>query len=264
MIKVLLISIGNELVSGLTVNSNVSFLGRELTQRGFSVRKILTIPDEKGIVVTELKEGLFSGEYKVIIVTGGLGPTWDDSTSFFLAEALGVPLSLNNEGYEVVKKRYQELFEKGLVESSSITNARKKMAFLPKGTAAIQNPVGTAPGISYYAPSSDTQLFCFPGIPGEMKAMFSLIIPHLEKMREKEGKFYFETQVTTSFTDESLLAPFLDQVKENYNVWIKSLPKTYQSKENIHLIISSHGSSPETTEEIVLNARNFLLSILKD
>ncbi|MHA2055187.1 MAG: molybdopterin-binding protein, partial [Candidatus Hodarchaeales archaeon] len=153
MIKVLLISIGNELVSGLTVNSNVSFLGRELTQRGFSVRKILTIPDEKGIVVTELKEGLFSGEYKVIIVTGGLGPTWDDSTSSFLAEALGVPLSLNDEGFEVVKRSYQELFEKGLVESSGITDARKKMAFLPKGTTAIQNPVGTAPGISYYAPS---------------------------------------------------------------------------------------------------------------
>ncbi len=93
--------------------------------------------------------------------------------------------------------------------------------------------------------------------------MFNLIIPQLEKIREKLGVYYFETTVSTSFTDESLLAPFLDQVKENYDVWIKSLPKTYQSEETIHLVISSYGSSPKTTKNLVLNARDFLLSVLK-
>ena len=262
MIKVLLISIGNELLSGLTVNTNVSFLGRELTQLGFSVTKIITIPDEKDAVVTELRKSLFSGEYELIIITGGLGPTWDDSTASFLAEALEVPLVLSTEGLEIVKIRYQTLFEEGLVNSPDITEARKKMAFLPKGTTTIFNPVGTAPGIFYEVDQQNTQLFCFPGVPGEMKAMFSSIIPQLEKIREKEGVFYFETQVTTSFTDESLLAPYLDQVKKNYSVWIKSLPKTYQTEENIRLIISSNGLSIETTKETVLKARDFLLSIL--
>lgn len=264
MIKVLLISIGNELLSGLTVNTNVSFLGRELTQLGFSVTKIITIPDEKAVVVTELKKNLFSGEFKVIIVTGGLGPTWDDATASFLAEALDVPLLLSTEGLEIVKNRYQSLFEKGLVKSSTITEARKKMAFLPKGTTTIFNPVGTAPGIFYEVNQQNTRLFCFPGVPGEMKAMFSSIIPQLEKIRDKEGVFYFETEVITSHTDESILAPYLDQVKENYSVWIKSLPKTYQSEENIRLVISSNGLSLETTKENVLNARDFLLSILKN
>ena len=91
----LLISIGNELLSGQTVNTNASFLAKEMTQLGFSIVKVITIPDLKEIVASEIKNALNLGIYKVVLITGGLGPTWDDSTAEFLAEALGVSTSLN-------------------------------------------------------------------------------------------------------------------------------------------------------------------------
>ncbi|MHA1948179.1 MAG: molybdopterin-binding protein [Candidatus Hodarchaeales archaeon] len=132
MVNVLIISIGNELLSGLTVNTNAAFLAENLTKIGFSVKKIITIPDEIESVSNEIRGVLISKEYQLIIVTGGLGPTWDDSTSKFLAKALEVPINLNSEALDIVTNRYLELFREGLVDTSEITSAREKMAYLPE------------------------------------------------------------------------------------------------------------------------------------
>ena len=258
----LLISIGNELLSGQTVNTNANYLAKKMTRIGFSVLKIVTIPDSKEIVSLEIKNSLSLGDFSVIIITGGLGPTWDDSTSIFLAEALNVPFILNSEALAIVTQRYKELFDQGLVEMPTITSSRKKMAYLPEGTTTIYNPVGTAPGIIYQDPIHKTMLYCLPGVPKEMKAMFSIIMPELTKICEKEGSFYFEMELVTSFTDESLLAPFLLKIREKFDVWIKSLPKSYQEEENIHIIISSKGKTLEQAKLLVMNAQDYLSDLI--
>ncbi len=258
MIYALIISIGNELLSGQTINTNATFLAKGLTRLGFTVLKIITIPDTKEEVVSEIKKVLSSRDFQVIIITGGLGPTWDDSTSFFLTEALNVPFILNTEALEIVKRRYNELFEEGLVSTSEITSAREKMAYLPDGTTPIDNPIGTAPGIRFKAIATNTLLICLPGVPKEMEIMFRNIIPELVALTQKEETFYHETEIITPFTDESLLAPFLQKVREQYDVWIKSLPKTYQEEENIRLIISSYGKTDEDAKSVVLKAQEYL------
>ncbi|MHA1237457.1 MAG: competence/damage-inducible protein A [Candidatus Hodarchaeales archaeon] len=262
MVDVLLISIGNELLYGQTVNTNATFLAKNLTKLGFSVKKVVTLPDENESVSKEIREVLTSKDYSLIIVTGGLGPTWDDSTAKFLANALEVPISLNLNALEIVKNRYQKLFKEGLVETSEITSAREKMAYLPESATPINNPVGTAPGIYYIDLKFNIRIYCFPGVPKEMIAMYNEILPELIALGERDKMYYFETEYLTPFTDESLLAPYLQKVRDKFGVWIKSLPKTYQEKGQIRLVISSNGDSEETARSIVLNSLNLLKEIL--
>jgi molybdenum cofactor synthesis domain-containing protein len=264
MTSALLISIGNELLSGQTVNTNANFLAKEMTQIGFSILKVITVPDLKEIVAFEIKNALEQGIYKVILITGGLGPTWDDSTAEFLAEALGVSTSLNTQALSIVRRRYKELLDQGLVETAKINSSREKMAFLPEGTIPLDNPVGTAPGIIYTDPVHNTLLYCLPGVPREMKAMFELLLPHLQKVSISQESHHYETELITSFTDESLLAPFLAKVRNKFNVWIKSLPGSYQEEKNIKVVISTQGKTLEEAKSLVMNAQNFLFELIKE
>ncbi|MFX1517728.1 MAG: molybdopterin-binding protein [Promethearchaeota archaeon] len=260
--KTCLISIGNELLSGKTVNTNANFLAKKLTNFGFVVQKILTIPDDPVIVPKEISLLVSSGQYRLILITGGLGPTWDDSTANFLAKALGVKTELNNEALSIVTQRYTDLFDKGLVDTAEITSARRKMAILPAGSEAIDNPLGTAPGIFFIHKSSNTWIFCLPGVPREMKEMYNVIEKKISVLKNKSHLHYYETEFTSSFTDESLLAPFLLQVRQKYDVWIKSLPEAYQEEKNIHLIISKSAGSKEVAKNEVLAAKAYLHKLI--
>ena len=262
MVNVLIISIGNELLSGLTVNTNAAFLAENLTKIGFSVKKIITIPDEIESVSNEIRGVLISKECQLIIITGGLGPTWDDSTSKFLAKALEVPINLNSEALDIVTNRYLKLFREGLVDTSEITSAREKMAYLPEGTSPIHNSVGTAPGIYYKDLQSNVRIYCFPGVPKEMIEMYRLIRPDLIILGNREDNHYFEIEYLTPFKDESLLAPYLQEVRKKFDVWIKSLPNAYQEEEQIRMIISTNGDSEESVRLAVLGALDLLKELI--
>ena len=262
METVYLISIGNELLTGNSINTNAAFLAKNLTNLGFVVKKIITIPDDPKIVPAEIFQAISSKEYRLILITGGLGPTWDDSTSVFLAEALDVAIELDPKALSIVNQRYKDLFEKQLVDSAEITSARKKMAILPVGAVPINNPMGTAPGIFFNHKKSKTWIFCLPGVPSEMKEMYMLIESKIKILVGQKDMGYFETEFTTSFTDESLLAPLLIQVRQKFDVWIKSLPKSYQEKENIQIIISKSGTSKEASEVEVNAAKAYLSQLI--
>lgn len=263
MKTVCLISIGNELLTGNTINTNATFLAKNLTNLGFMVKKVITIPDDPKIVPKEILEIISSREYRLVIITGGLGPTWDDSTSVFLAEALNVATEVDPEALSIVKQRYKDLFKKQLVDSAEITSARKKMAILPIGAIPVDNPVGTAPGIFFDHKKLKLWIFCLPGVPTEMKAMYKLIESKIKLLINEVDVGYFETEFLTSFTDESLLAPLLIQVRKRFDVWIKSLPKSYQEKEKIKVIISKSATSKEVSELEVNAAKAYLNKLIE-
>lgn len=260
--NVCLISVGNELLSGKTVNTNANFLAKKLTNLGFIVQKILTLPDDPDVVPNEISLLISSGQYRLILITGGLGPTWDDSTAIFLAKALDVNTELNIEALSMVTKRYKDLFDKGLVDTAEITPARKKMAILPVGSEVIDNPVGTAPGIFFIHNFSNTWIFCLPGVPREMKEMYKAVEAKISVLKNQKQIGYYETEFTSAFTDESLLAPFLIQVRQKHDVWIKSLPEAYQEEKNIHLIISKTADSVEVAKKDVLAAKAYLHKLI--
>jgi len=216
-LKAWILSIGTELLIGRVVNTNAAWLSKRLTLMGFNVERIIVVPDVIDDVVEEVRRGL--GRAKLIVTTGGLGPTHDDITMEALALALGRSLVLNPEAELEVKSFYSK---RGL----PLTRERLKMAYMPEGCKVLRNPIGSAPGC--YTLHGDTLIIALPGVPEEMEAMFetealkpvSQLAPVVEVV---------ECYVTVKGVPESSLAPLLRDLARRYEeVYIKSHPKGYE------------------------------------
>ncbi len=209
-----IISIGNELLNGRTVNTNATWLGRKLTLLGYRVRRVVSCPDDMDEIVETVRHAL-SHRPGVIITTGGLGPTFDDKTSEALSKALGRRWVTNPEALGMVKEKYQAA---GL----EMTEHRVKLARMPEGAKPIPNPVGTAPGI--LVEHEGTLIAALPGVPREMKAMFE---ETLEPILAERGprRVYLEAELRSIGVPESTAAPVIDRVmKISPNLYIKSHP----------------------------------------
>ncbi len=210
-----ILSIGNELVLGQIVNTNGTWLARKLTLMGFEVKRIISLPDSEQEVVEVVSEALRKG-IEVIISTGGLGPTYDDRTSEFIAKAIGEELELNDEALRMIEEKYRS---KGL----EITEHRRKMALLPRTAKPIPNPVGTAPGI--LVERGNTLIIALPGVPREMQAMFEEYVEEILKNKAPRIE-RAEAWIHVEGIPESSLAPIIDKVLRRYpRVYIKSHPK---------------------------------------
>ena len=150
-----LLTVGNEIVSGDVENTNASWLARRLAALGVSVRLIACVRDEIGEVAAFLREAGPGAD--VVIVTGGLGGTPDDLTREAVAAAFDVP----TEEQEPLATELRERFaSRGLGEYAA------RWARLPRGAEALDNPLGGAPGFAV------GNVYVLPGLPSEMQAMF--------------------------------------------------------------------------------------------
>jgi nicotinamide-nucleotide amidase len=161
MKKASIISIGNELLIGQTADTNASYLSGKLLCIGIPVVSIYICSDDAGSIVRMLN--LASGDADLILVTGGLGPTYDDVTRQGLAKFLGSELELQSELLEKIRNIFVQ-------RQRSMPERNKIQAYIPVGTKAIENNLGTAPGIR--AESAGKLYFVMPGVPSEMKQMF--------------------------------------------------------------------------------------------
>lgn len=155
-----IISIGNELLSGLTINTNAAFIGKKLTAVGVEVTRITTIPDTPQDIRNVLNS--IAADSKVIIITGGLGPTPDDITKKVVADYFNTDLIL----HEPSLKRIKKIFEgRGM----TMPDINRDQAMIPSIANVIPNKYGTAPGIEI---EFNEQVFYFlPGVPYEMKML---------------------------------------------------------------------------------------------
>ncbi|MCP4245582.1 MAG: competence/damage-inducible protein A [bacterium] len=173
--RAILISIGTELTSGATVDTNAAWLARRLAELGATVRRHVTVGDDAEAIAREIAQaadGPIAAD--VVIVTGGLGPTEDDLTRQALAQALEVPLRSDPS----LLQQVQDFFaSRGYRWSTS--NARQ--ALLPEGARALTNRWGTAPGIE--ALVGHSAVYCLPGVPREMMAMYEHYVePNLQQV----------------------------------------------------------------------------------
>ena len=169
MRKASIISIGNEVLSGQTVDTNASYLSGKLLSIGIAVVSSYTVGDDIDLIVRMLN--LASGDADVVLVTGGLGPTDDDLTRQAFAKFLSVELRLENE----LLRRIQDFFTKRNLQMPVKTKAQ---AYIPAGTKALANNLGTASGIM--AEHKGKLFFALPGVPTEMKKMFEeQVLPEL-------------------------------------------------------------------------------------
>jgi molybdenum cofactor synthesis domain-containing protein len=154
--------IGNEILSGKTQDTNLQFLGFELAKLGIRLAEGRVVRDEPAAIIRHVNE--CRREFTYVFTTGGIGPTHDDITAECIAQAFGVPLVLNDDAVERLKRGGRPLNE-----------ARLKMARVPRGAELIENPVSNAPGFRI------ENVFVLAGIPSIARAMFASAVPMLVK-----------------------------------------------------------------------------------
>jgi molybdenum cofactor synthesis domain-containing protein len=238
-----IITVGNELLSGRVVNTNASWIADRVTKLGGMVKRITTVGDDVGECGMVVREAL-ARRPKLIITTGGLGPTFDDRTLESIASALGVNLELNEEALRMVEEKYR----------GEVTPPRLKMARLPKGGKPLYNPVGTAPGCLIEA--GDTIIVALPGVPSEMKAMFEM---HVEPLILGLPRLAYASRlVRVDAIGESSLAPIIEEVMRRYKtVYVKSCPKS-NGEAYIEVEVSSRAPTIREAEERVVEACELL------
>ncbi|WP_336022093.1 competence/damage-inducible protein A [Halobellus salinisoli] len=197
--RVAIVTVGDELLSGDTVNTNAAWLAEKLTDRGVSVERVTTVPDAVADIARVVNE--YRAEHDAVIVTGGLGPTHDDVTMAGVAAAVGRDLEPHEEAREWLLGEGGYSAE-GLVDGTTELPARARM---------LPNTEGVAPGAVVEG------IYVLPGVPSEMKAMF-----------ERVAGEFSGTETFTAVVDvaepESELIDRIHEVRTRFDVTVGSYP----------------------------------------
>lgn len=157
-----LLSQGDEVLTGQTVDTNAAWLAERLTDIGFDVARHLSVGDRLDDLVAVTRQALELGD--VVICTGGLGPTQDDLTSEAVAQVLGCALELDADELAHIQALYRSF-------GRTMADSNRKQALLPSEATALRNDWGTAPG--FRVEHSAAVGFFVPGVPREMRAFWT-------------------------------------------------------------------------------------------
>ncbi|MEM7676869.1 MAG: competence/damage-inducible protein A [Myxococcota bacterium] len=167
--RAVVLSIGDELLSGEIVDTNSSYLDALLEANGWRVVRHLTVPDETAAIAAAFREAATQGS--LVLSTGGMGPTIDDLTLTGLADAAGVELALNKTALEALEARFAR-------NGWTLSPNNRRQAMLPEGAEALVNEVGSAPAVKM--PLGPAVVFCMPGVPSELRwLMTHRVLPRL-------------------------------------------------------------------------------------
>ncbi|MFX0077635.1 MAG: competence/damage-inducible protein A [Candidatus Hermodarchaeota archaeon] len=256
-LRVELLIIGNEILSGHTLDTNSQWLAQRLFELALPVNQIQVIEDRVDLIATAIQDS-HSRDTTVLVTSGGLGPTFDDITAEGLAQAVGTTLELHPLALEIVTNRYKTLKSQNIVETAELTPARKKMALLPKGATPLPNSVGSAPGIQFHF--GQTQIYCLPGVPEELYAMFmAAVAPQIASLT---NTVVLQEIIQVPILDESKLAPLIDSVMKNKTgIYIKSLPRPYQSRKPLRVAITVNAKTKRKAKSQLEEISKDLLKI---
>lgn len=204
------ITIGDEILIGQVADTNSTDIARELDKIGISVNQIVSISDDKEHILRALKEA--AARAKVIVITGGLGPTKDDVTKYTLAEFFDDTLVKNDE----VLQHVEELFKK--IKNTPISDLNREQAMVPSKATVLPNKYGTAPGL--WMQKDENVFIALPGVPFEMKMLMEReVIPKLKK--EFNRPFIYHKTIRTFGLGESAVAQRIEEWENNLPSGIK-------------------------------------------
>jgi nicotinamide-nucleotide amidase len=202
-----IITIGDEILIGQTINTNAAFIGEKLSGIQINVRKTSTVPDDEEEILKEFKICL--NENDLVVVTGGLGPTHDDITRTCIIKFFHTELVRNDEVLDDVRNFFNKRGRK-------ITKINEDQALVPKEATVIRNKIGTAPGI--WIEKEDKIFIVMPGVPFEMQAMLNnYIIPKLQEKIKDKDYFVKRSNLLTTGIPESTLFERLGNIDELLN-----------------------------------------------
>jgi nicotinamide-nucleotide amidase len=172
------LAVGDEVLHGEVVNSNAAWLAEQILLLGGTLKQHSIVGDSPTAIQVSVNELLEHCD--VLIITGGLGPTDDDLTIEALAKGRGTTLVEDSAALRNVTQRFA-----ALNKPMPIKNI--KQALLPLGSQALQNPIGTAPGMWWALPQQGNVIVALPGVPKEMKALWPQVEAHIEKWLHSKG-----------------------------------------------------------------------------
>lgn len=203
----IIISIGNEILFGKTINTNASFIADQLYTIGIEVQKVITIADDKEQIFNTITSAFT--ETDLIVMTGGLGPTKDDITKQVICDYFHVGQKTD----DTTLKEIQAMFQR---RGFTLNEINRLQASIPEGAIALSNKNGTAPGI--FMEKDQKILIAMPGVPFEMKSIVTNELIPLLKIRFQNHHIVIHKEIITAGIGESALSELIEP-------WELALPK---------------------------------------
>ncbi|MFZ1520402.1 MAG: competence/damage-inducible protein A [Ignavibacteriaceae bacterium] len=234
-----LISIGDELLIGQTINTNVAFIGSLISDNNISIVKSSVICDDRKMIFDELQYA--SSKADIIICTGGLGPTHDDVTRSAVLQYFDTELQHNGEVLEDIKSMLER-------RGRQLKKGHEDQAMVPKIADVIRNENGTAPG--YWIENDKKIYIVLPGVPYEMKAMMhNNVIPKLIEKIGEPKEFIKKVTLQTTGLPESIIAERIGNIDELLDgAELAFLPNQY----GVRLRVTIKGNEEDTASNKLL------------
>lgn len=188
-----IITIGDEILIGQTVDTNSAWMGNELNLMGIRINRITSVSDNKGEIISSLDEAL--SRVEVVLMTGGLGPTSDDITKDTLAGYFGGKLVMDNEVLDNVTERLRR-------RNLQMNENNRRQAMVPDNCKVLKNLTGTAPGMLFE--KNGKIVISMPGVPHEMKHIMKEHVLPLLKGRLPGGVIVHKNIMTYGVAEAML------------------------------------------------------------
>ncbi len=228
-----LLIIGDEILSGRTVDQNINFLAKNLSENGILLKEVRVVGDFENEIIFAVNE--LRKKFDYVFTSGGIGPTHDDITSLSIAKAFNQDLILNEVAHEILIQHYG---------AENVNEARLKMAYLPRKASLLDNPVSSAPGFRI------ENVFVMAGIPKIFQAMFEA-----SKKELKIGCKISARELKISLT-ESIIAKDLTDLQNQYR---EISMGSYPFENGTSLVF--RGFDKEILEEAFLKMQNLITKI---
>ena len=188
-----IISIGDELLAGTTLNSNATFIAQKLFEIGIEIQRVITIGDKRDVIKQAISESMKRADF--VIITGGLGPTHDDVTKTAICDYFNSRLILDSATLDKIKARFKR-------RGVEMVKINEEQALVPHNAEILSNQIGTAPGL--LLKKEGKLLFVLPGVPYEMQLMINdQVVPRL--VEKNAGQVLRTRTIRTTGVPESTL-----------------------------------------------------------
>jgi nicotinamide-nucleotide amidase len=237
-VKLEVVTIGTELVLGLTLDSNAAELGRALAAAGAEIVRHVSVPDRPEAIRSAVAEALERTGF--VIATGGLGPTRDDMTKHEVAAVFGVPLRLDEAVLRGLEARFRRL-------GRPMPAINRTQAEVPEGATVLPNPRGTAPGL-WLEDARGRVAVLLPGVPSEMRGLLvDEVLPRLAR-RAGSGTVVLSRTLRTTGVPESALAERVGPLEDD----LAPLTLAYiPSTDGVDLRVTAWGLRADEAERLV-------------
>ena len=238
-----IVTIGDELLLGFTIDTNAAHLARELAALGIRVVRRATVGDSADVIASAVEEAL--QRTGAVITTGGLGPTADDRSKPSIAALFAREMVLDPDILAALETRWHKRFGHALPISN------RQQALIPEGATILHNRHGSAPGI-WLEDAQGRWVAMLPGVPREMRGMLAdTLLPVLRSRSPDDGPVVRSRTLRTANIAESALADRLGDLAGG----VLGLPLAFlPGRDGVDLRLTSHALPADATERVLTEA----------